>query len=294
MKRKQSDLGTPSASAGHSPGSRIAPEDGKPEPAKLSPMDVLVPLATAGTLAMNGLANSIPIGGETTGAISAAYPTLITPAGYAFSIWGVIYLGLVAFSVEAVLPRLRGYGRWPAIRALYLLSGLLNSLWIVLWHHRLLVASALVIAMLLASLLAIYRLLDGLRAPEGSATRKHVLARWLVLAPFSLYASWVTLATLIQMAVTLTSLGFDGGPLSPVAWAVILLTVAAVLGFVVAVPRRDALWLAVGAWALMAIAVARGGEPTVRVASASLGVAMAMGALGVTVRPRRRSPRDRQ
>ncbi|KPL22014.1 MAG: hypothetical protein AMJ93_08255, partial [Anaerolineae bacterium SM23_84] len=86
-------------------------------------------------LAMNGLANALPIGGKTTGEISDSIPTLFTPAGYVFSIWGLIYLGLLAFAWyqsrsqerESVVERI---GYW------FVASCAFNSIWIVLWHYE--------------------------------------------------------------------------------------------------------------------------------------------------------------
>ena len=241
--------------------------------ARLGISDFLVPLGTLGTLAVNGLANSVQIGGETTGSVSGAFPTLITPAGYAFGIWGVIYLGLLTFSLHAMRPSIRSLPRWPLVRGLYLWSCLLNCLWIFVWHHRLMTLSSVVIAALLGSLLAIYRLLDADRI--GAGTRE----RLLLLLPFSLYASWVTVATVVNVAVSLTALGFSGGAPGPTAWAVGILLVTAVLSMVTAIPRRDGAWLLVAAWAFGAIAVASDGDPWVRGTAAFLVITMVSGAI---------------
>ena len=65
---------------------------------------ILAAVALAATLVVNFLANALPIAGRTTGEISNGFPVLFVPAGYVFAIWGLIYLGLIAFVVYQFLP----------------------------------------------------------------------------------------------------------------------------------------------------------------------------------------------
>ncbi len=60
---------------------------------------VLVALTSVGMIVMNVLANALPLFGRGTGEISDRYPTLVTPAGYVFAIWGLIYIALLVYSV---------------------------------------------------------------------------------------------------------------------------------------------------------------------------------------------------
>ena len=262
------------------------PTDPTDRPSRRSGADWLVPITLVATVAVNGLANALRFGGQTTGSVSARYPTLLTPAGYAFSIWSVIYLGLLAFSVYALSRSARPLPAWPRIRAAFIVSNLCNGLWIVVWHHRLIALSAVVIVVLLASVLVIYRSLDDVR-PRPTPGQ-----RFWVLVPFSLYAAWLSVATILNITVALRAFGFDGGPLSPEAWAIALMGVAAALALVVALPRRDAAWLFVVAWALAAIGVARGDHPTLRLVSGVLAGGLAVVALVViallALAPRRR------
>jgi hypothetical protein len=64
-------------------------------------------LATVVTITINGLANALPINGQTTGEISDRFRVYFVPAGYVFSIWGLIYLALIAFAVYQALPAQR-------------------------------------------------------------------------------------------------------------------------------------------------------------------------------------------
>jgi hypothetical protein len=106
-----------------------------------------------------------------------------------------------------------------------------------------------VIASLLSSLLFCYVQLDRARDRGTRAFRA------LVVAPFSLYAAWVTVATIVNVAAALVAVGWQGGPLAPATWSVVMILVAFGLALVVAWPRRDWVYPAVVAWAVGAIAV---------------------------------------
>ena len=61
-------------------------------------------VALVATIAVNGLANALPLNGLTTGEISDRFDVYFVPAGYVFSIWGLIYLALAAFVIVQALP----------------------------------------------------------------------------------------------------------------------------------------------------------------------------------------------
>lgn len=244
---------------------------------------VVLLTATAGTVLVNWLANLLRFGGETTGSVSGAHPTLVTPAGYAFSIWSLIYVGLFAFSARALRdPGLDRHRRRRIFWA-YLGSSLLNASWIVVWHLGMVTLSAGVIAALLASVVMIYKALDEHRT--GAPLRQ----RLAILVPISLYAAWLSVATVINIAIAVRANGLGGMWVSSATWATVLLVVVTGLTLAVALPRRDVVWLGVAAWALTAVGVARLGEssgnlPFVAFALAGL-LALAGAALLVARRP---------
>ena len=87
------------------------------------------------------------------------------PAGYVFSIWGLIYLGLIAFAVYQALPSQRENPRLRSIGGLFALASVANITWIFLWHYEVFPATLVVMLVLLASLIGIYlRLGIGRRA----------------------------------------------------------------------------------------------------------------------------------
>jgi hypothetical protein len=208
------------------------------------------------TLAMNVLANALPLNGRTTGEISDQFPSLFTPAGYVFSIWGLIYLGLVLFAGYQLTPSgrqsepARRIGWWFAI------SGLANSVWIVLWHFGVFAGTVVAMLALLVSLSMIAR-----RIRQSSQVTR--ADRLFVYLPFSVYLGWISVATIANVAILLLSLGWDGSPLSPVVWTVIMLAVATGLGLWMLARRRDWAFAAVLVWAFVGIAVKQGEAPAV-------------------------------
>ena len=131
-----------------------------------SPITQRTALDWAGNLAayalmilLNVLSNALPINDQTMPEISAKYPSLFTPAGFTFSIWGVIYLALLVFLVWQALPAQRSNIKIAAISIYFKLNCMLNALWIVVWHYDLVVVSLLVMLAILVTLVLIYRVL---------------------------------------------------------------------------------------------------------------------------------------
>ena len=150
-------------------------------------------------LVLNGAANVLPINGQTTAEISDRFRVYVVPAGYVFAIWGLIYLGQLGFLFQTLRPGrledplLRRIGLWPA------LVGLLNGIWILLWHYEVFAATVVVMVALLASLIVLYRRAGFERtARPGSGIT--AAERWLVQVPFSLYLGWITVATIANVA----------------------------------------------------------------------------------------------
>ncbi|CAA9244320.1 MAG: hypothetical protein AVDCRST_MAG77-1702 [uncultured Chloroflexi bacterium] len=232
----------------------------------------LVTLAV--TLAVNALANALPLNGRTTGEISDGFPNLFAPAGYVFAIWGPIYLGLTAFAVwQLTHAGRRGHavvdvGWWFA------LSNIANALWIVFWHLGRFPATMAAMLVVLVSLCAIAARLGPPRAARSAAER------WLVYLPFSVYLGWISVATIANAGVFLLDLGWNGAPLSPAAWTLMLLAVSSALGAWLLLRRGDLAYLAVLVWAFIGIWAKQSGVSGTSAASGTPGVpSVAYGAL---------------
>ena len=212
-------------------------------------------------LTVNTLASTLPLNGQNTGEISDRFQVYFVPAGYVFSIWGIIYIGWIAFLIyqfqasQKESPRLRRLGH------LFALSNLANAAWLFAWHYNLFGLSVLVMLTLLGLLIASYLRLDVNRTLATN------LERWCVDIPFSLYLGWITVATVANIADWLYLVEWNVFGISEQAWAVLMLAVAAVLGLLMALLRRDAAYLFVLVWAFIGIAVKQTSAPMVVVSA---------------------------
>jgi translocator protein len=237
-------------------------------------------VALLAVLVVNGLANVVPIGGRTTGEVSARFPTLVTPAGYAFGIWAAIYLGLVVFVLfqartsEHHNPRLHAAEPW------FVLSCALNVSWLLAWHHLRVTESLVLMLGLLGSLVMVYRRLGTGRVPVARA--EHLAVRW----PFSLYLGWITVATAANVAIALRAAGWGGWGIPFPIWALGVLAVLGGVGLAVLLDRRDPVFPLVLVWAAVAIAVAQRGVPVVAAGAGAVAGAL-LAATAMRLRTRR-------
>lgn len=212
-------------------------------------------------LTINYLANALPINNRTTGEISDRFDVLFKPAGYAFSIWGLIYLGLLAFGIYQLLPKQRTPALTKKIGLFFILSCFANMSWILDWHYELFTFSVLVMLILLFSLIKIYISL------EIGVTNASLQRKWLVHQPFSLYLGWISVATIANITIYLDWLNWNGFGLSPLFWFVLLSIVGLALSFYIALTRRDYLFNLVILWAYSAIAMHNSDIPVVKIIS---------------------------
>jgi translocator protein len=226
------------------------------------------------TVAVNYLAEALPLNGMTTGEISAQFPVLCTPAPYVFAIWGLIYVLLGAYTLYQALPARRGDARLRAVGWLFVAASLCNVAWVFAWHYGRIAVTQLAMVGLLACVMAIYSRLDIALAAVTRAER------WAVQLPFSVYLGWITVATVANGAVTLVDAGWNGGTVGPVPWTLAILVVAALLALAVAFTRRDGVYPLVLVWAYVGIWVARRGDSSL-LAMTALGLAAVLAVVAV-------------
>ena len=215
-------------------------------------------LAFVLTVIVNGLAGSTTIlGGKLTAEISDANPTLITPAGYVFSIWGIIYILLGAFVVFQALPSQQGKGFQKRVGYLFVLSSIANIVWLFLWQFEYLGFSVVVIFLLLATLILIYLRLN-IGKSEVSLREKMA-----VHVPFSVYLGWITIASIANVSVFLVSVNWDGLGISAETWATLIIIVALIITVLVLATRKDIAYSLVIIWALVGIAVKQSGNQNI-------------------------------
>jgi hypothetical protein len=242
-------------------------------------MRVLVLAAVAITIVINGLANALPLNDLTTGEISDRFEVYFVPAGYVFAIWGLIYIGLIAFALYQALPAQAENPRLQRIRGLFLISSLANIAWLFLWHYEVFSATIFAMVLLLISLAAIY-----VRLGIGRS-RVDRIEKYLVRVPFSIYLGWVSVATIANATSLLDYLGWGGWGLDPQVWAVIMIGVTTILGSIMAIDRYDGAFILVLSWALVGIAV-RHSVVSLIMISALAGVVILNLVIGIVHAPR--------
>lgn len=220
----------------------------------------LVFAATIGTIAFNWLASVGQVGGVTPADISAKYETVITPAGYAFTIWSLIYLGLFVFSTYQVLPM--NLVRFRPIRSLYIFTCALNCAWLYFWLGD---RPDICFAILLALSISLFLINLHIRETDSLADF------WMVKAPFGLYFGWVTAATLVNFVAMLIYFGVQLSDSAYTALGVGLILLAAALGVIMRIRLTNYLYPVSVAWALAAIGVKQSVNTPI-VAAAAVGV----------------------
>jgi hypothetical protein len=234
-------------------------------------------ISFAATVLVNGLAGSTTIlGGKSTAEISDANPTLITPAGYVFSIWGVIYILLGIFVVFQALPSQREKGFQERIGWLFVLSSMVNIAWLFLWQFEYLSSSVVLIFLLLATLIAIYLRLN---IGKSTVSSREKLA---VHLPFSVYLGWITIASIANVGVASVSLKWNGFGISQETWALLVVIIAVIITLLVIVMRKDVAYGLVVIWALLGIAVKQSGNQNI-VASTEISAVVIAIALALSV-----------
>lgn len=210
---------------------------------------IAVVVVILATITINILANALPINGLNTGQISDAFNVYFVPAGYVFSIWGIIYIGLIAYAVFQALPSQKDNPRLQATGWWVVLGGLANSLWIFLWHYQQFVGTLAAMLVLLASLIAVY-----LRLGYGR-TKVTQAETWAVRVPFSIYLGWITVATVANVSDVLDFVKWNQFGISDATWMVVILGAVLVIAGSMNLLRRDVAYAAVILWALAGIGV---------------------------------------
>ena len=234
---------------------------------------ILNVIALLAVLVVNGLSTNLPINGMTPGEISDSVPSLFPPAGYVFSIWGLIYLGLLAYVIYQALPGQRDSAFVERIGYWFAISSLLNMSWIFAWHYLQFPLSLAIMLGLLGSLLVLY---VRLGVGRGDVSLRD---RLLVHAPFSVYLGWISVATIANASVVLYTIGWTGFGIAPEIWTIVVMLVAAGLGIAMILDRKEIAYPLVMVWALIGIAAKQADIPAIAVTAWIAAVAI-LGTLG--------------
>jgi len=200
-------------------------------------------------LTVNILASTLPLNGQNTGEISDRFQVFFVPAGYVFAIWGIIYIGWIAFTIYQFRSSQKESLRLRRLGYLFAISNIFNAAWLFAWHYNAFGWSVLIMLTLLGLLIASYLRLDVNRVSVPRAER------WSVDIPFSIYLGWITVAAVANISDWLYLVEWNGFGISATVWAVIMIVVASVLGLLMTLTREDAAYLFVLVWSFIGIAV---------------------------------------
>jgi hypothetical protein len=218
--------------------------------------NLFLKLFVAGTfllmVTVNALSALLPINGVTPGQVSDSYPNLFAPAGYTFSIWGLIYLLLAAHTLYQ-FGLFRGREKRAntellrKIGIVFSVSSIINSAWIFAWHYKIIPLSMVLMVMLLICLIDIAVIIDA----QCLSGRELLFIR----LPFFVYFGWITVATIANATVLLVSMGWNGSGLSQSAWMIITLAVGTLIGTATLLRFKCASYGLVLIWAYTGILV---------------------------------------
>jgi benzodiazapine receptor len=214
-------------------------------------------IAFVAVVLINGLAGSTTlIGGQDTAQVSDNNFTLITPAGYTFAIWGIIYTLLGLFVIYQALPSNKGKTT-EKVGWFFILSCIANIFWLFLWQFEFLTISVVLMFLLFASLLRVYL---NLGISKSSISWRERIA---VHAPFSVYFGWITIASIANVAAALVSVGWNGFGLSAETWGILVILIALLITTLVVITRRDVFYGLVIVWALIGISAGQSGNQNI-------------------------------
>jgi hypothetical protein len=207
------------------------------------------------TIVINYFSNTGIFNGNTMKIVSDKYHNYFTPAGYAFSIWGLIYLGLLGFVcyTGSVFFKKRSRNIEDKIIVLnigwwFVISCIANSFWIIAWLYEYTGLSVIIMLVLLFSLLKI--IVNTRMELDFHPLKKYLFIFW----PFAIYSGWITVALIADVAAWLTKINWSGGGISEIAWTIIMIVVAGLINVLMIWKRNLREFAVVGIWALMAIA----------------------------------------
>lgn len=212
-------------------------------------------IALIATIVVNYVSNTGLLNGNTMKTVSDKYFNYFTPAGYAFSIWGLIYLGLLGFVFytgrslfknDEDNPILLKIGWW------FVISCCANSLWVIAWLYDYTGVSVLLMALIFISLLKI--VINTRMELDDHPFKSYLFIFW----PFSLYFGWISVAFIANVAAFLTKINWSGWGISEVSWTIVMICIAGLINIFMIWTRNLREYGLVGIWTLLAIAVSNG------------------------------------
>ena len=226
-------------------------------------------------LFVNYYAQAFGINGNTISKVSNEYNNLFTPASYAFSIWGFIYVALILYIVFQVRRVFFNSGSAEFVKQTgynFAIANIGNAAWVLAWLYDYILLSVLIMCIILISLI---RIILKTNMERWDAPVKIIAFTWW---PVCLYSGWITVALIANVSAYLTKIGWDRMGISEVIWAIILIVVIVAINLLMITRRSMREFALVGAWGLVAIYVRQKDEISTLAITALAGAVILVGA----------------
>lgn len=203
-------------------------------------------------VAVNGLSQSQRWNNTTIGEISDQYGNLFTPAGYAFAIWGLIFLMLIGYSLFQIKRTFFSKKESPFIVQTgwwFTIANMLNAAWVVAFTYEYVGLSVLIMLGILSSLLII---VQRTNMECWDAPVEVIVFVWW---PICIYSGWIAVATIANFSAFFASINWTGSELNQVVWTMVMITIAVLVNVLMVWLRNMREFAGVAVWALIAIFV---------------------------------------
>jgi hypothetical protein len=204
-------------------------------------LKIFISISYIGMIIVNYLANSIPFNDQNTGVVSSKYPSFFTPAGFTFSIWGIIYLFLGIYVVKMIFTSSADLTEQylTTTMILFIATSILNIAWLFSWHYDYIVLSTVIMAVFLVLLLIAMSII-----PSESI---------LIKSAFSLYAAWLSVAFVANVTIMIVYLIINFFLQREVLWYIVIILVGLVLVSLVLFTSKNVVYGLVFVWAYFGI-----------------------------------------
>ncbi|MBD1824779.1 tryptophan-rich sensory protein [Cyanobacteria bacterium FACHB-DQ100] len=228
--------------------------------------------AILAAIVINALSNFFPLRGLSIGAVANTIlgGVRITPANYAFAIWGVIYLGLIGFGIYQALPSQRFNSHLLKLRAPIIWASLFQIVWVYAFQLQQFWLSVALMFGILINLIAAYL---WSRFPNSRVPREE---KWLAQVPISIYLGWISVASIVNVASALYASGWTGAGIDGTISTVIMILIAAAITAAIVIRYRDVAFTGVIIWALLAIAVRQFAQFAISVTAIGSAIALVL------------------
>ena len=197
----------------------------------------------------NYFTTSLPLNDNTLAELSEKYATLVNPAPYAFSIGGLISLGLIAFAIFQITPAGRRYSAIDKFSPALWVNLFFNGIWLAFFHFELIWSSLIAMLGVLVSLIYINSIIKN---------EEKAVPSWVAWV-FQIYFGWITIATVVNFASCFESLNSSVLlAFSERFWFFTLISIATILAFFVLQKFRAFFYSLTIVWSFVAISLNQG------------------------------------